>query len=157
MLNILLSSADWTQINLIIGWGVLLILTILVEVYSVQLVSIWFSLGAIVALILAVFNVDIWIQFLVFTLVSILSLFGGRYFFKKFLARDKDLPTNTDRLIGQTIILLSPLDRLNPSSGRMGDVTWTVAVRGEEKFVAGDKCVIDAIEGNNLIVSRKEN
>ena len=83
MLNILLSSADWTQINLIIGWGVLLILTILVEVYSVQLVSIWFSLGAIVALILAVFNVDIWIQFLVFTLVSILSLFGGRYFFQK--------------------------------------------------------------------------
>ena len=88
MLNILLSQAEWTQIGLIIAWGVLLVLTVVVEAYSVELVSIWFSLGALVALILAIINVDIWIQFLVFTLVSIVSLIFGRMLFKKLFVEE---------------------------------------------------------------------
>ncbi|MGE4341742.1 MAG: NfeD family protein [Bacilli bacterium] len=157
MLNILLSQAEWTQIGLIIAWGVLLVLTVVVEAYSVELVSIWFSLGALVALILAIINVDIWIQFLVFTLVSIVSLIFGRMLFKKLLLKSTNEPSNAERLIGQIVVLITPVDSLNHGSGKLGDVMWTVAVHGDEKFDIGDKCIIDAIEGNKLIVSRKEN
>jgi len=157
MINILLSQAEWTQINMIIAWGVLLALTIVVEVYSVQLVSIWFSLGALVALILAIAGVEMWVQFLVFTLVSVISLFVGRLLFQKIISKSKDVPSNADRLIGEIIVLLSPVDKLHHGSGKIGDVVWTVAVNEDISFVVGDKCIIDSIEGNKLIVSRKEN
>lgn len=157
MTNFLLSQVEWTQISLIIGWGALLVLTVVVEAYTVDLVSIWFSLGALVALILAIIGVEIWIQFLVFTLVSIITLAVGRLLLKKFLSKSVDVPSNADRLIGEVIVLLTPVDRLKYGSGRLGDVTWTVAVHGDVKFEVGDKCIIDAIEGNKLIVSRKEN
>lgn len=156
MINILLSQTEWTQIGMIVAWGVLLVLTVVVEAYSVELVSIWFSLGALVALILAISGVDIWIQFLVFTLVSIVSLIFGRMLFKKILLRSNDEPSNADRLIGETIVLLTPVNKLTPGSGKIGDVTWTVAVHDDVQFNAGDTCIIDAIEGNKLIVSRKE-
>lgn len=157
MINLLINSGEWTEIGFIVGWGLLLILTIVIEAYSVELVSMWFSLGSLIALILAIFNVDPWIQILVFVVVSFISLVFGRMLLKKLLNRSTDLATNTDSLIGKTIVIVSPVTRLNPGSGKLGDVTWTVAVHLDVKFEKGDQCIIDAIEGNKIIVSRKEN
>lgn len=156
MLNFLLSAAETQQMGWIIGWGIFLILTIVVEVYTVQIVSIWFTLGALVALVLAIFNVPYWAQLLVFAIVSIISLIVGRLFLKKFLKRSKSEPSNVDRYIGQVIVIKTPVKKLKPGSGVLGDITWTVAVHADVEFEVGDHCVIDAIEGNKIIVSRKD-
>jgi membrane protein implicated in regulation of membrane protease activity len=152
-----LSPAEMTQIYFIIGWGVLLVLSIIVEAYSVELVSIWFCLGSIVALILAILNVTPWVQILVFTLVSVISLIFGRLLLKKLLKKSTDLPTNSDALVGKTILIVTPVSKFKLGSGRIGDVVWTVAVHEDVNFNPGDECIIDAIEGNKIIVSRKEN
>ena len=103
-----------------------------------------------------IINVDIG-PIPIFTLVSIVSLIFGRMLFKKLLLKSTNEPSNAERLIGQIIVLITPVDSLNHGSGKIGDVMWTVAVHGDVKFDVGDKCIIDAIEGNKLIVSRKEN
>lgn len=157
MINLLINATEWAQIGFIVGWGVLLVLTIIVEAYSVELVSMWFSLGSLIALILAIFNVEPWVQILVFVVVSVVSLIFGRMLLKKLLLKSTDYATNSDSLVGKTIVITSPVDRFKPGTGKIGDVVWTVAVHDDVKFENGDKCVIDVIEGNKIIVSRKEN
>lgn len=151
------SSAEMTQIWFIVGWGVLLILTIIMEAYSVELVSMWFSLGSLVALILAIFDVNPWVQVIVFTAVSVISLIFGRMLLKKMLNRSTDLATNSDALVGKTIVILTPVSKYKLGSGKIGDVVWTVAVREDKTFNPGDECIVDNIEGNKIIVSRKDN
>lgn len=156
MINFLLTSGEWQHIWTIVAWGLFLILTIVVEAATVDLVSIWFTLGAIVGLILAIFNVPLWVQILVFAVVSIISLIVGRILLKKFVKKSKSEPSNFDRYIGQVIILKTGVDKFNHGSALIGDVTWTVSVNEDIRFEAGDRCIVDAIEGNKIIVSRKE-
>lgn len=55
-------------------WGILFVLTVVAEIASQQLISIWFAAGSLVALIVALFGAPIWLQALLFVAVSALLL-----------------------------------------------------------------------------------
>lgn len=58
----------------ILLWIILLIAFIVVELATVGLMSIWFAAGALVALIIAILNGGIVLQFLAFIIVSVVLL-----------------------------------------------------------------------------------
>ena len=55
-------------------WLILLILFAVVEAATVGLVSLWFAIGALVALLSTFFTANIWLQIGLFSLVSAVAL-----------------------------------------------------------------------------------
>ena len=65
-------------------WGILFVLTVVAEIASQQLISIWFAAGSLVALVAAMFGVPIWLQAVLFVAVSALLLFLTRPLVREF-------------------------------------------------------------------------
>lgn len=149
--NILDSNITW-----IVFWTIIFIVTLLVEISTTQLVSIWFSGASIISFILALCSVPYWIQIVVFVVSSALLLFLSKFLFKDKILKFKKSPTNADTLIGQEIKLTKGVSLLEYGEARIRDVIWTVAVSSDdEKFNKDDIVVIKEIKGNKLIVTKK--
>lgn len=76
------------QIMAIVVWSIVIVGTIIIELAGPQVVSIWFTLGALVSLILAIFNVELWIQIVVFVGVSLVALAITKPLYDKFLKKE---------------------------------------------------------------------
>lgn len=75
-------------------WGSLFVLTVIAEIASQQLISIWFAAGSLVALLAALCGAPIWLQALLFIAASALLLILTRPLVRKFTnfaSRDTNL------------------------------------------------------------------
>ena len=70
-------------VNMTIVWLVIFLFLILVEIMTVGLVSIWFAIGSIAALLTSYFTDSLLGQVVVFLLVSVITLVGMKPFMKK--------------------------------------------------------------------------
>lgn len=148
--NILDSNITW-----IVFWTIIFIVTLLVEISTTQLVSIWFSGASIISFILALCSVPYWIQIVVFVVSSALLLFLSKFLFKDKILKFKKSPTNADTLIGQEIKLTKGVSLLEYGEARIRDVIWTIAVDDNVQFKKDEIVVIKEIKGNKLIVTKK--
>lgn len=64
-------------------WGIVCIVMAIAEVVTLQLVSVWFSVGALGAFLAAVFGAGRTVQFIVFVVVSALLLACTRPIIKR--------------------------------------------------------------------------
>jgi membrane protein implicated in regulation of membrane protease activity len=134
----------------LIVWIVLAVIFAVAEMATTQLVSVWFAVGAAVAAVVAGFGAEPWIQLLVFALISGTLLILTRTLVKQ-LTKNKLMPTNADRAIGKTAVVLTDVSP---------DEVGTVSVNGQEwsavsvsgRHSAGDKVLVRAIEGVKLII-----
>ena len=86
------------MMELIIVWAILIVVAIIVELSTVTLTSIWFAIGAVVALLLAIFDVGPLWQVLSFIVISALLLLATRPLAKKLNEKDV-IKTNSDKII----------------------------------------------------------
>ena len=86
-------------------WLAVIILALVCEACTTALVSIWFVPSALVSLILAIADVDVWVQVLVFFVISAACIVIFQSLFRKKLANGKKKATNTDILIGEKAIV----------------------------------------------------
>ena len=73
----------------IIFWLILLIICIAVEVPTLGLTTIWFAGGALAAIFMAVIGAPIWLQAIVFIVVSLVLLFFTRPIAVKYFNKDR--------------------------------------------------------------------
>ena len=66
-------------------WTLVLVLSVVVEAITVDLVSIWFGVGAIGALIAGLLNLNWIVQTFIFMILSILCIIISRPLSKKYL------------------------------------------------------------------------
>ena len=81
-------------------WLVLFVILSLFELATVNLVSIWFAIGAIITTFVSLVTDNVMIHLAVFTIASILLLLLTKPFVKKIKKREV-VPTNLDRVIGK--------------------------------------------------------
>lgn len=136
------------QTTMIIIWAVLVAATLLFEFFTTDFFACCFSLGGIVALILAACNVNLYWQIPVFIVITLVALFGARPFLKKLFIK-KTIPTNLDQYLGTTTKLLADVVD-GKSTVKINDVVWTVVCADALK--AGDSVTIEQPSGNKLIV-----
>lgn len=131
-------------------WLVLTIVFVVIEAITVQLATIWFAIGALVATVLAVFEVSIFWQITAFILVSAITLALSKPIKKRFLDQ-KIISTNAQAMVGSEVIALQDFDPL-VNEGRVisGSMDW--AARSEEAVHKGDRLFVARIEGATLIV-----
>jgi membrane protein implicated in regulation of membrane protease activity len=139
---------------MLIIWGVIIGVAILVELFTTDFVTVWFAVGAIIAIILAACNVPEYWQVPVFFVVSLASVIGLRPIVKKFIKVDKT-PTNADALVGMKVKLLEDCVE-GRSSVKINGVIWTAACAGGCECKEGDSVEIIGLEGNKLMIKKEE-
>ena len=138
-----------------IAWAAALVLLLIVEGITAQLVTIWFAAGALVAMVAAVFHAPLWLQFVMFAVVSIVTLIATRPLARKINNRAKE-SLNADRIIGMDGLVTEDIDNME-SKGliKVDGASWTARSGDGEKIESGATVVIEKIEGVKAIVRRK--
>lgn len=138
-----------------IGWAIALVLLLIVEGVTAQLVTIWFAAGALVAMVAAAFKAPIWLQFTLFAVVSVVTLIATRPLARKINNRVKE-PLNADRIIGMDGIVTEDIDNTDAKGLiKVDGAPWTARSADGEKIESGTTVVIEKIEGVKAIVRRK--
>ena len=135
-------------------WLGVVAVTLLFEFVTMELVSVWFSFGAFVALILAACGVSEEVQWVVFGIVSILSILLLRKLSLKYFMKGNDEKlVNTDMTIGKNFELLSDITRNDPGTIKVNGVVWSCACEDDSQEVkAGVRVEVLKVKGNKFIV-----
>ena len=139
------------MVNLIF-WGVIFVATVIAEVMSMQLVSIWFAFGAAGAFCGALAEWSFTAQLGIFVLISALLLLITRPILKKLRVRLVP-PMNAEKGIGETALVIEDIDpALGTGRARQGGIDW-MAVSETGCIIPKDSIVvISKIDGAKLIV-----
>jgi len=134
-----------------IVWLALMIACIVLEALSMQLFSIWFALGALVALVADLFGAGLTLQIILFLAVTVVSLLATRPLTKR-LRKEKE-PTNADRCVGQTVMVLEDIDNVNGTGSiKVEGQIWTARTVDGSVVPAGDFVRTLEIQGAKLLV-----
>ena len=133
-------------------WVGVIVLSVIVEAMTTGLVAIWFVPAAIVAVILSFCGAEIWVQVLVWLILSILCIVFSKTVFKKFFEQ-KNKKTNIDLIIGEHGVVTERIENLSGCGQvKVKGQIWTARAADESKtFEEGDVVTIIAIEGVKLI------
>lgn len=141
--------------NMLWLWGGVAVVTLVAEIATTALVSIWFTIGAVGALIAAAAGVSPLAQLLIFLLLSIISLLLIRPLTRR-LVGTRVIPTNTDRLLGMEAKVTEGIDNDNAAGAVYVDgKTWTARSANGNPIPTGELVEVAAIEGVKLIVRPK--
>lgn len=134
-------------------WLAVALVMLILEAATVQMVSIWFCLGAVAAAIAAILGASIPVQIVVFVVISGVTLAFTRKFVKKVL-RVKKTPTNADSVIGAIGQVVEPIDD-EAGTGRIKveGMDWSARTTDGSKLPEGVKVKVKAIAGVKLMVS----
>lgn len=139
-----------------IFWLCLAILLAVVEALTINMVSAWFATGAVVAMILDLYNYSLEIQIVIFLIVSIILFVCFVSLVKPRLNMQKNNsePTNADRLIGCRGVVSSEIDNLN-NCGRVKvrGQDWSAYSQNNVRLAVGTEVEVKAIKGVKLIVA----
>lgn len=142
--------------EMMLVWIIILIAALVIEILTTgALVSIWFCFGAGAALIAAFFNTPLWIQILLFVIISVLMLLFTRPLITKFI-QPEEHPTNADRIIGETGIVTEKIENLTGNGYiEVGGRSWPARnIEASDVIEAGEKVTIIRIEGVKVIVKK---
>ena len=124
----------------------------IVEALTAGLVSIWFVAGAGAALLAAVFDLSVPVQVGAFIVVTAAALAATRPLVKRWTA-GKAVPTNADRVLGQTVKVTETVDNENAVGAVYVDgKTWTARSADGSVIPAGTRVIVERIEGVKLLV-----
>lgn len=137
-------------------WLIIFIATIVFEMATVELTSIWFSAGSIFALIFSALGLAPAWQIGIFFVTSFILLATVGKYGRKALNKNK-IATNIDSFIGKEIIVLEDADFFHSGEGKVNGTIWTISCEQNISVAKGDIAVIKEIQGNKLIVVKKEN
>ncbi len=141
--------------NMLIMWIALAVVFAIIEAATAQIVTLWFAVGSVGAIIANVLGASSTIQLIVFVVLSLLTLAIARPYFKKFI-KTKIQPTNSDMCIGQEAVVTEEVNNLlGKGQAKIRGVVWT-ARSADNSIIPKDSIVIvKAIEGVKLIVEKK--
>ena len=141
--------------NMTIFWLILAVVMAVLEGVTVQLVSIWFCIGGAAACITSLFTDNIIIQAAVFVVVSGIALAVTRPLVRKMKRRGSE-PTNADRYIGKTAVVVTAIDNEKAQGMvKVDNEKWTARSQSGEPIAEGTSVTVEAIEGVKLIVKKK--
>lgn len=139
-----------------IVWAVLFLLFIFMEANTVSVVSIWFALGALAAEIACLLGGEIWLQAVLFFVVSGVLLAALRPITKKYFT-PKLTKTNVDAVVGTTgKVILTIHNDAAQGKVKLGAMEWTARSTTGSIIEEGTLIRVDKIEGVKVFVSPAE-
>ncbi|MCR5079234.1 MAG: NfeD family protein [Bacilli bacterium] len=134
-------------------WLAVFVIALIIEASTSELVSIWFALGALFAVVISVIpGAGWWISLIVFAVISVATLLCLRPLANRLLKRNT-VRTNIDEIIHKKGKMVKGYDEYNHGEVKINGVIWT-AINTEEKkpLPEGTSVEVLAVDGNKLVV-----
>lgn len=141
------------EYTMLIFWIALLVVLVVIEAVTAQLVTIWFAAGAAAAIVAELLGAENWLQWIVFITVSAVTLIATRPLVKK-ATKQRIQPTNADRCIGQTAVVTEDIDNIaGKGQVHVNGTTWTARSSDGTTFTKDQHVKVERIDGVKLIVT----
>ena len=127
------------------------------EMATEGFVMLWFAVGAVLSMVLAILNVPLWIQLVAFIVASLALFAITRPFFKRMTRKSESSDIASDRTIGKTGVVIELID---PATGkgrvRVESEEWKAENIEDKTIEPGTKIEVVRVEGVHLVVKLKE-
>lgn len=135
-------------------WFCICIVSIVLEVVTMTaLVSIWFALGAVVALGAYFLGFNFTVQILIFFITSIILVLLIRPLTTRY-TRGNVMPTNADRLISMRTRLIQPITDDKVGEISVNGLIWNAVSVDGNPIEVNTTVEIVALEGSKVLVKR---
>ena len=137
-------------------WIAVFVLSLVIEGFTADLVSIWFSPAALVAMITAYFHAPILLQLVLFFGIGGVLLLCIRPFCRRFLHPDRNR-TNVQSLIGKSCLVTQEIrNREEVGEVHINGLRWSARAECEDEIIpVGQEVIVTDIRGVKLIVHPK--
>ena len=142
--------------NMSIVWVVVMVVFLVVVGATAGLTCIWFAIGALAALVAALFGAQLWLQIVWFFVISFVALYFTRPLVKKYV-NSKSQPTNADMVIGKEALVTESIDNVEGAGAvAVGGKVWTARSEDGSSIEVGKIVKVLRIEGVKLIVAPEQ-
>lgn len=140
-----------------ICWLAVLIVLLLVEIATLGLTTIWFAGGALVACVAALLHASIWVQIVLFLVVSVLLLLFTRPVAVRYMNKNRT-KTNVDSMAGKEAVVTEDIDNLKAQGVvQVNGLEWTArAGNNQDVIPKGSVVEVTRVDGVKLIVRKRE-
>ena len=143
-------------------WLVVLVIAIIFEVRTSDVVSVWFMPAAAVALLLSFFKGEtplsaFGLQVAAFVVVAIVSFLIFKISFNKKVKKNKKGKTNLTALIGERCLVTEEISNIHvKGTVNLNGVVWSARSTDDNDVIEeGTVVVVDRIDGVKLVCSRE--
>lgn len=138
--------------TLTLFWIVAAVCFGIAEAATVQLISIWFCIAAVLASVTAAVSGSLWVSVIVFVLASAVIVALVRPIVKS-KVMVKPQPTNADRIIGREALVTTPIDSSkNEGQIKIDGQVWSA--KCDEIIPEGETVRVEKIEGVKVVVKK---
>lgn len=144
------------SVSMVLFWLAVMVIMLIIEIATLGITTIWFAGGALVAFVLAMFNVPFLVQIFVFLIVSFILLIFTRPVAVKYFNKDR-ARTNVEGMIGRQAVVMSEVDNLQ-GIGRVtvGGQEWSARTTQDGIVLpVGAVVIVKNVNGVKLIVEEK--
>ena len=140
-----------------ICWLAVLIVLLLVEIATLGLTTIWFAGGALVACVAALLHASIWVQIVLFLVVSVLLLLFTRPVAVRYMNKNRT-KTNVDSMAGKEAVVTEDIDNLKAQGVvQVNGLEWTARAENNQDVIPkGSVVEVTRVDGVKLIVRKRE-
>lgn len=139
-----------------IFWLAAMVVFLAAEAMTVTLVSIWFAVGALGAIVVTLLGGGVVLQITVFLALAVALLLSLRSVVRKHF-NPRVTKTNIDSLVGATGIVLTPVNNIAAlGQVQINGVEWSARSTRGTHIPAGALVRVDRIEGVKVFVSLAE-
>ena len=138
-------------------WFIVAVGLLIVELSTQQLVSIWFSLSALITGFVCAFvpNMELWLQLLIFAILSVVAVILTRPLAKKLQRKDSAKEINLGLVIGKKAVVVEKIDNTFETGAiKIHGTIWTARSINDEVVEVGEVVVFEKIEGNKAFVKK---
>ena len=134
-------------------WFTLMVVFIIMEASTVTMVSIWFVMGALAAMIVSLLGGALWLQVVLFLAVSALLLWCLRPVVKKHFTPKLE-KTNVDAVIGAVGRVTEQISNVDACGHvKLGAMEWAARSTDGTTIEEGALVCVDRVEGVRVFVS----
>ena len=138
---------------MLLVWLIIIVAAFVIEIYTQDLVTIWFSLGALIAFLSGLVGLPDWAQIIVFIASSGILLLLTRPIALKYMVKNT-VKTNADRLVGKRARVTKRVSLNERGEVFIDGKYWLAFTQEEEAFEVDEQSMVLAIEGVKLLIGK---
>lgn len=134
-------------------WGLAFLVFIVIELATVNLVTIWFAVGSLITLFVSLYVDSEIMQIIIFIIASLVSLIVTKPIASKLKIRNIE-PTNSDRYVGKSGEVTKKITPKEKGEVKVLGTIWTAI--SDETLEVGEEIKVKKIDGVKLIVEKEK-
>ena len=145
--------------SMVIFWAGVMLFALITEMHTAALVAIWFIPSALVSMLLALCDVKIWVQWVIFLVMSTVLIIVAFKFLRKLLLKDHGKKrTDTEILLGQLARVEENINNLEMKGAvKIDGKIWSARMSDDSQTAeVGEFVIVEYISGVKLICKRQK-